>query len=297
MDARECLDHGREAGRHTGNAMIDYRQVRLTGDGVPWYLDASVPNVARVYDFLLGGKDNYAVDREAGKELVRLVPDALTACYNNRQFLKRVVRFLAGEAGIRQFIDIGPGLPTRGSVHEVAQDIRADARILYVDYDPVVVSHARALLAHDPTAVAINRDLREPGQILTHPALHALMDSSEPVAVLLVAVLHFLRDDDKPYEVVEEIKAAVPAGSYLVVSHVTADDIAADVAQDVNELYERTTAPGAARTRSEIARFFEGLEMVEPGLVNVSEWRSEVKLPGSERIIFYAGAARKRGKP
>jgi len=260
-------------------------------NSAPWYLDTSVPNVARVYDYLLGGKDNYAVDRRAAAELVRLIPDALRACHQNRQFLSRAVRFLASEAGIRQFIDIGTGLPTQGSVHEVAQDITPDARVMYVDYDPVVVSHAQALLVRNHATVAINGDLREPDQILSHPAVQALIDFTEPVAILLVAVLHFLRDDDKPHEVVDMLKAAMPAGSYLVLSHVTSDDISAEAARDVHNLYEQTTAPGAARTHSEIERFFDGMEMLEPGLVNVCNWRTWMRLPSP--AIFYGGVARK----
>ena len=260
-------------------------------NGTPWYLDTSVPNVARVYDYLLGGKDNYAVDRAAAAELVRLIPDARRACHQNRQFLSRAVRFLAGEAGIRQFIDIGTGLPTQGSVHEVAQDFTPGARVIYVDYDPVVVSHAQALLVRAPATVAINGDLRKPDQILSHPAVEALIDFTEPVAILLVAVLHFLRDDDKPCEIVDTLKAAMPAGSYLVLSHVTSDNIPAEAARDVSDLYEQTTAPGAARTRQEIERFFDGMEMVEPGLVNVCNWKMWMELPSP--AIFYAGVARK----
>ena len=264
-------------------------------NGTPWYLDTSVPNVARVYDYLLGGKDNYAVDRRAAAELVRLIPGAVKACHQNRQFLSRAVRFLASEAGIRQFMDIGTGLPTQGSVHQVAHDITPDARVMYVDYDPVVVSHAQALLVRNPATVAINGDLREPVAILGHPAVQALIDFTEPVAILLVAVLHFLRDDDKPYEVVDTLKAAMPAGSYLVLSHVTSDGIPAEVVRDVHDLYEQTTAPGTARTRSEIERFFDGMEMVEPGLVNVCNWRMWVRLPSP--AIFYGGVARKGGMP
>jgi S-adenosyl methyltransferase len=186
-------------------------------------------------------------------------------------------------------------LPTQGSVHEVAQDITPDTRVMYVDYDPVVVSHAQALLVRNPGTVAINGDLREPEQILSHSAVQALIDFTEPVAVLLVAVLHFLRDDDKPHEVVDTLKAAMPVGSYLVLSHVTSDDISAEVARDVHDLYEQTTAPGAARTRSEIERFFDGMEMLEPGLVSVCNWRTWMRHPSP--AIFYGGVARKGGTP
>jgi S-adenosyl methyltransferase len=273
-----------------GNTAMDSRYSELA-NGTPWYLDTSVPNVARVYDYLLGGKDNYAVDRAAAAELVRLIPDAVRSCHQNRQFLARAVHFLVGEAGIRQFIDIGTGLPTQRSVHEVAQDITSDARVIYVDYDPVVVSHAQALLVRNPATVAIHGDLREPEKILSHPSVQDFIDFAEPVAILLVAVLHFLRDDDKPYEVVDTLKTAMPAGSYLILSHVTSDNIPAETARDVHDLYEQTTAPGAARTRPEIERFFDGLKMLEPGLVNVCNWQTWMGLPSP--AIFYGGVARK----
>ncbi len=271
----------------------------LRGNGVmSTYVDASTPNVARIYDYLLGGKDNYSADREAAMELVRLVPGALAACHGNRRFLQRAVRFLADEAGIRQFIDIGAGLPTQGNVHEVAQSAVPDARVLYVDYDPVVVSHAQALLADNRTVVAINRDLREPDQIIAHPALQALIDLDRPVAVLLVAILHFVADDDDPHGIVGRLKAAMPSGSYLVLSHVTADDVPAEVTREVRKLYDRTTSPATPRTRVDIARFFDGLEIVPPGLTDVSAWRglSEAGrelLSDSRPTLFFGGVGRK----
>jgi hypothetical protein len=163
--------------------------------GIVPRVDASVPNVARMYDYLLG-KDNSAADRDAAAELLSLIPDAQAACYQNRAFLRRAVRFLAGQAGIRQFIDIGTGLPTQGNVYDIAQATAPDARVVYVDYDPVVVPHAQALLATTPTVAVINGDLRNPEQILTDPALRNLIDFSEPVAILLAATLHFIADDE-----------------------------------------------------------------------------------------------------
>lgn len=258
------------------------------------YVDVSTPNVARIYDYLLGGSNNYYADREAAAELVRLVPGARMAYYHNRKFLQRAVRFLVGEAGIRQFIDIGTGLPTEGNVHEVAQSSEPDARVLYVDNDPVVVAHAQELLVDNPTVVAINRDLRCPEHILTHPALQALIDFDEPVAILLVAVMHFIRDEDGPSGIVAKLKAAMAPGSYLVLSHVTADEIPAVTSQRVQRLYDRTTAPGVARSRAAIEHFFDGLEMIEPGLVDVCGWRTEWIPPERARTIFYAGVGRKR---
>ena len=190
-----------QGGASSGTALSAVNDVRYPVHG-DWcthhpFVDASVPNVARIYDYLLGGKDNYSADRDAAVELVRLIPDALRAAHHNRRFLQRAVRFLAADAGVRQFVDIGTGLPTQGNVHEVAQGINPGARVLYVDYDPVVISHAQALLVKNPLVVAINRDLRDPAQIITHPALQALVDLNKPVAILLVAVLHFIRDVDE----------------------------------------------------------------------------------------------------
>ncbi len=255
--------------------------------------NVSVPNVARIYDYLLGGKDNFSSDRLAAMELMRVVPDVVMACRHNRQFLKRAVQFLARQKGMRQFIDIGTGLPTQGNVHEIARDINPDTRVLYVDNDAVVVSHAQALLADAPTVVAINRDLRSPREIIGHPACQALIDLDKPVAVLLVAILHFIPDDDGPYGIVEELKAAMPSGSYLVISHATGDDVPAEVADQVRELYSRANAPAAPRTREGIMHFFDGLEMIPPGLVDVCAWPSRGKGPELERTIFFAGVGRK----
>ncbi|HEY6313255.1 MAG TPA: SAM-dependent methyltransferase [Streptosporangiaceae bacterium] len=291
----EATDQGR-ASSGTGVSTVNGVRYPLYDDCRTHhpFVDASVPNVARIYDYLLGGKDNYSADREAAVELVRLIPDALRACHNNRQFLQRTVRFLTTDASVSQFIDIGTGLPTRGNVHEVAQSIKPDARVLYVDYDPVVISHAQALLAKTPLVVAINRDLREPRQIITHPALQALIDLDKPFAILLIAVLHFIPDEDDPHGIVDELKAAMPSGSYLVVSHVTADEIPAQVTTKVRELYDRTTAPATPRTRSDIERFFDGMEIIAPGLTDVTAWRTAINLPTeANRTLFYGGIGRK----
>lgn len=264
----------------------------VEGDGARSVLDTSVPNVARMYDFLLGGKDNYPSDREAAAELMKAVPDIAAVCRSNRQFLRRAVQLVAGEAGIRQFIDIGTGLPTRGSVHEIAQAVDPATRVLYIDNDPVVVRHAQALLVNAPTVVAINRDLRYPRQIMEHPALRALIDMDKPVAVLLIAILHFIPDDADPYGIVDELKAAMPAGSYLVFSHATGDNVPAEVTDQVREVYSRANAPAAPRTRAGIMRFFDGLEMTGPGLADVRAW-PELARPEAARAIFLAGIGRK----
>lgn len=253
------------------------------------------PNAARIYDYLLGGKDNYEVDRAAAEKLLELVPDASVTCYDNRQFLGRVVRYLLGgtRQQIRQIIDIGTGLPTLGQVHSVARLVAPDTRVVYVDYDPVVLEHSRRLLTNEPNVVAIERDLRQPEEILRESQLLSLIDFSAPVAILLVAILHFISDDERHYEIVERLKEAMAPGSYLVISHVTGDNVTADVTAKVQELYEGTTAPSTPRTRSQILRFFDGLELVPPGLVNVSEWRNDFMPEQPGRTIFYAGVGMK----
>ena len=291
-DAAAC-PKGRESGTRAGVSRSPRSLARPHNDGAPRF-DPSVPNVARLYDYLLGGKDSYASDRRAAAELLKIVPDAAIAARQNREFLRRAVRFLARDCGIRQFIDIGTGLPTQGNVHEVAQKYVPDARVLYVDNDPVVVAHAQALLVKNATTVAIGRDIRDPSDILGHPALQALIDLGKPVAILLVAILHFIRDSENPHAIVELLKQALAPGSYLVVSHVTGDDISAEAAELARGVYENSSAPGVLRTRESVVRFFGGLELIPPGVVDVSSWRPNRRAPKSaSRTIFYAGVGRK----
>lgn len=256
---------------------------------------AGRPNAARIYDYLLGGKDHNEADREAAEKLLELVPDASVACYDNRQFLGRAVRYLVGSARppVRQIIDIGSGLPTLGQVHSVAHLVARDTRVVYVDYDSEVLEHSRRLLADEPHVATICKDLRQPDEILTDPQLLSLIDFTQPVAILLVAVLHFITDNERPHQIVELLKKAMAPGSYLAISHVTADNATPDVAAGVNRLYEGVTAPSAPRTRSEILRFFDGLELVPPGLVNVPEWRNDFMPEQPGRTVFYAGVGRK----
>ena len=255
--------------------------------------DTGVPNVARIYDALLGGKDNYAADREAAEELLKAVPGAMAAARENRAFLGRAVRLLAGEAGIRQFLDIGTGLPTLGNVHEIAQAANPAARVVYADYDPVVLLHANVLVEKAVTVAAVNADLRYPRDLLTSPAVRALIDFDEPVAVLLVAVLHFLEDSDNPWKIVDCIKDHMAPGSYLVVSHVTGDDLPPDARQHAREVYENASAPGVTRAYDDIARFFDGLVMLAPGLVNVPAWRPDRITRTPHETLFFAGIGRK----
>lgn len=259
----------------------------------PQGLDVSVPNVARIYDHLLGGKDNFAADREAARQLLAAVPDAARAARANRAFLARAVRYLAEEAGIRQFLDIGTGLPTRGNVHEVAHDTDPLAHVVYCDNDPIVMVHANALLANTVTVMAVHADLRYPRHLFSLPVVRTLIDLAEPVAVLLVAVLHFIEDSEDPWALVDQIKRRLAPGSFMVISHVSADEISAAARQQAADVYQKASAPGVARSEADIARFFDGLDLVPPGLVNVSAWRPP-HLPLSPRpALFYAGIGRK----
>ena len=255
-----------------------------------------VPNVARVYDVLLGGKDNFEADRRAAAKLLEAVPDAAVAARDNRAFLCRAVRYLAREAGVSQFLDIGTGLPTVGSVHEIARacDVRR-LRVVYADYDAVVVRHAEALLADSLNVAVVRADLRRPRDLLAEPAVWAMIDLAQPVAVLLVAVLHFLDDTEDPWAIVSQLKDRMAPGSYLVISHVTADHITLQAAQQARDAYKGASAPGVPRTRAQVARFFGGLELVSPGLVSVSSWRPDEIDPAPGPALFYAGVGRKTG--
>jgi SAM-dependent methyltransferase len=240
-------------------------------------IDTTRPHPARVYDYLLGGKDHFAVDRETGDHLVAVVPGALTASRENRAFLGRAVRYLVGEAGIRQFLDIGTGLPSANNVHEVAQAIAPECRVVYVDNDPIVLAHARALLtssAEGRTAY-IDADLREPKKLLTNRTLRATLDLSRPVALMLVAILHFIPDARKPARIIKTLLDALPSGSFLVATHFT-PEYNPQGAAAATRLYAQGGIELQGRTTDEFAEMaFTGLEMIDPGLVLVSEWRPQ----------------------
>ncbi len=259
----------------------------------PQGLDVTVPNVARIYDYLLSGKDNFEADREAARRLLMAVPGAARAARANRAFLARAVQFLAYEAGIRQFLDIGTGLPTGVNVHEIAQVANPQAHVVYSDIDPMVVVHANALLANSLTVAATHADLRQPDQLFAMPVMRSLIDIGQPLAVLLVAVLHFLPDDDDPWALVDRIKRKLAPGSYVVISHVTSDEIPIEAALEAAEVYRNASAPGVARSRDDIAGFFSGLDMVEPGLVDASAWRAPHLVGQPRPTLFYAGIGRK----
>ncbi|WP_229399565.1 SAM-dependent methyltransferase [Micromonospora okii] len=263
-------------------------------------LDTSVPHPARRYNYWLGGKDHFAVDRHSGDQIAAVYPAIRTLARENRAFLRRAVRHLAAEAGIRQFLDIGTGIPTADNTHEVAQAVAPESRVLYVDNDPMVLVHARALLTSSAGGVTayLDADLRDPESILGADELRATLDLSRPVGLILAAVAHFLTDADRPHEAVARLVEALPSGSYLALSHVTTDFIPAEiVARMTAEVAAgRMRQDGVPRSRAEFARFFAGLELVEPGIVPVTRWRPEV--PESERpslaeASVYVAVARK----
>ncbi|MDH6609643.1 SAM-dependent methyltransferase [Streptomyces sp. SAI-208] len=255
-------------------------------------IDTSRPHPARIYDYLLGGKDHYEVDRRAGEQLVAAAPEARIGVRANRAFLLRAVRHVVG-TGVRQILDIGTGLPTSPNVHETALEGAPDIRIAYVDNDPIVHTHAAALLADDDTTGIVLADLRDPRAILDAPGVRAVIDFDEPVALLLVAVLHFLTDADKPREIIATLRDALAPGSHLILSHATGDFADRSGAAAV---YSKATASMNLRTRTEIEGFFDGFELIDPGVAQVPYWRPDAPPPPrSHEIGFYGGVARKPG--
>lgn len=257
-------------------------------------LDLSVPNVARMFDYYLGGKENHAADREAARLVLEMAPDVPLAALENRELLKRAVSFLTEKAGITQFVDIGPGLPTQANVHQLAKQHAPDARVAYVDNDPVVLAHGRSLLSHVPGVAIIDGDLREPERILSNPALRALIDFTEPVALCMSLVLHFIPGRNDPYAIVARFRDELCPGSYVVLTHMTGDEREAGTLAGITHVYSDATAPLTMRSRAEVARFFVGFDLVEPGVVFMSQWRptAEYYAWGSTRWA-YAGVGRK----
>jgi hypothetical protein len=267
----------------------------VTDEGrVPVGIDVRTPHAARVYDYALGGKDNYAADRALIEKLRPIIPDTPLVARENRAFLGRAVQVLA-QAGIRQFIDIGSGLPTQGNVHEVAQQVAPDARVVYVDYDPIVIAHSRELLSGANNATIIQGDVRHPDEILEHPKLRKLIDLDEPFGLLLVGLLHLVADDDDPAARVSEFKDAMTPGSYLALCHITGDNQPPAAVRQWIEVFGGMAEPMVPRPYGEILRFFDGLELLDPGLVKASEWRprtsSLIQSPATGWL--FAGVARK----
>jgi trans-aconitate methyltransferase len=235
-------------------------------------IDMDKPSVARVYDYLLGGSHNFAVDRELAHQGMAAMPDLPVYAQINRAFLHRAVRFLV-DSGVRQFLDLGSGIPTVGNVHEIAQAAAPDTRVAYVDIDPVAVVHSRSILSGNDRAVAVLEDARNPEAILDHPEIRRLIDLDEPVALLMVALLHYLPDEDDPYDVVTRFAERLAPGSFLVISHGNNEALEEAGTREVMNLSRRTPTGLYNRSRAEIERFFAGFEMVEPGLVWAEQWR------------------------
>ena len=263
-------------------------------------LQTDRPHPARVYDYLLGGKDNFAADRAAAEAGLQANPNSRIPPRENRAFLRRAVRFLAREAGVGQFLDIGTGIPTSPNVHEIAQDIEPRARIVYVDNDPIVLAHARALLTVGPAGKAayIDADLRDVEGILGSADLRDTLDLNRPVALLLIAIMHFIPDEDDPWGLARRLLDALPSGSFLALSHLTGDfDPAAW--EGVAAVYRRSGVIMRVRSRPEIERFFAGLDLVEPGVVSLPRWRPDPSdigrpdMPDDAAVSVYGGIARK----
>jgi hypothetical protein len=266
----------------------------------PRGIDTTRPSVSRVYDFMLGGKDNYEADRMAARRALEVAPDAPQAARANREFLGRVVRFLAGEAGIRQFLDIGSGLPTQGNVHEIAQAVAPGTHVVYVDHDPIVLVHGRALLAVDDTTTVVEADLLDPEAILHNPEVRRLIDFDRPVALLLLGILHHLADHEDPGGITRRLMDRLVPGSYLAVSHFhnpgpELPEVSRQ-AYSAEKVFNETMGTGRWRTRAEILAYFDGLDLLEPGLVPLPEWRpgeDDHATPGITYHTFVGGVARK----
>jgi O-methyltransferase involved in polyketide biosynthesis len=273
------------------NQAVDGAEEEMRAQLAAHGLDMSVPNVARIYDFMLGGKDNFAADRQAAERVMREIPHSALACRQNRDFLGRAVRVLA-DRGIRQFIDIGSGLPTRDNVHQIVQRAYPGARVAYVDYDHIVVAHARALLEKgSPGVLVLQGDVREPGKIISDAK--GLIDFSEPVAVLLFAILHFLTDADDPHAIVASLAGHLAPGSAVAISHLTGEGTEPDKGLAAQQVYQGASAPAVPRSREDITQFFDGLELIDPGMTDINLWPARSLEPATP-LTFYGGVARKR---
>lgn len=260
----------------------------------PAEVDVDRASAARMYDYYLGGSHNFAADRDMAQQAIEILPELPQNMRTNRAFLRRAVRFLV-DAGVRQFLDIGSGIPTAGNVHEVAQRASPDVRVVYVDSDPVAVAHSRAILAGDESTGVVQADLRQPDQVLSDPELRRLLDLDKPIAVLMAAVLHFVPDADDPRALVERYRQAIAPGSYLVLSHGTDEDLP-DESSRMLALYARSASPLTARSRAEVTDLLSGFELVEPGVVYLPFWRpdsSEDIEDHPERCAAFAAVGRK----
>jgi hypothetical protein len=242
-------------------------------------VDMRTPNVARIYDYILGGKDNFAVDREAAQQIFGAFPKAREIAQASRAFQGRVVSFLAGEAGIRQFLDIGSGLPTQMNVHDVALAVAPDAHVVYVDHDPVVCTHGRALLDDGDRVAIVEADLRRPAEILSHPLTQRLIDFTKPVAILMLAVVHWIKDDEDPFGAVRLLRETMAPGSYMMISHLLQTESYQSATDQVKQVYSNADSGMVPRTMDQVVRFVAGLELLDvyqfltpEGLARASEY-------------------------
>jgi SAM-dependent methyltransferase len=272
------------------------------GEPVPPGIDVTKPNIARVYDAFLDGKDNFAADRAVVKLTLDIAPDAAAGAKANRALLRRMVRYLAGEAGITQFLDIGSGLPSRGNVHEIAREVNPAAKVVYVDNDPVVLVHGRALLGRNPAVTVVTADARDPAQILANPLVTEFLDLRRPVGLLMLAILHHISDAEDPAAIVARFRDALAPGSYLAISsfRMPGPEHPKDAAKTraVQDLFNRTLGTGRWREHEEILAWFGDWELLPPGLVPLPEWRPDVAGQVKRNSTYYgfvAGLARKPG--
>jgi SAM-dependent methyltransferase len=263
----------------------------MTSGDEPAPFDTSVAHIARVYNYWLGGKDNFAADRTAAEAAMRADPDVVEGVRGNRAFLARAVRYLVGQ-GIRQFLDIGTGIPSADNTHEVAQDAAPEARVVYVDNDPIVLAHARALLtgSREGATAYLDEDLRNTAELLRAAA--ETLDFSQPVAVMLIGILHCIPDEDNPADLVAQLMDAVPAGSYLVISH-PSNDINPQIRRLGSRLNELMPIKLTFRSRDQVETFFDGLDLVEPGLIRIPDWRPDAEADRANPAALWGGVARK----
>jgi len=275
-------------------------EATLNRGQLPAEIDTTKPSIARVYDWFLGGKDNFAIDRQVAEAAAKISPGAEQAAQENRTFLRRIVHHMTAEAGVRQFIDIGSGLPTQGNVHQVAQEVDPEARVVYVDNDPMVLVHGRALLTSDDSTMVIQADARDPQSILENEQVKKFIDFSEPVGLLMLSILHHLHDDDDPAGVAATLRAPLVSGSFVAISHFCnpgeAHPAASQQATTVEKLFNENLGTGRWRTPEEITEYFGDFEVVEPGLVPLPEWRDEPSYFVKNALLYhtyYGGLARK----
>ena len=258
---------------------------------VPDDVDLSKPNAARVYDYFLGGANNFDVDRVFARKLTEILPDAPFLAIENRSFLRRAVKFVA-EQGVRQFIDLGSGIPTVGNTHEIAQLVDPDVKVVYVDFEAVAVAHSQLILADVPNAEIVRADFRTPDTVLSDPTVREMIDFSRPVGILMFSSVHFISDDDRPEDIVAAFRDVTVPGSYLALSHAT-NDGRPEVADAVAE-YKNAANSAYVRTKEQVSGFFDGYDLVEPGIVYTAEWRAELEVPDPWRAGAYAGVGVKR---